>query len=324
MGAVTFSLDLRLVAALRSAQPFSLFIETGTFHGDTIAEVYAHFDRTISIELSKKLWDEAVARFKSRDEVEILHGNSADCLRNLRQVFATRSTLFWLDAHWCLSEGAAGEQSQCPLLGELDAVGALNSSSVILIDDARLFLCPPPAPHEISQWPRFDQIVQKLRDASEDHEIMVVNDVIVFFPSKMRRALEQYAVSCGVDWLAASHALSQHDLIVADQSAKEVVIRELAKQVEEQASLLNASIKSREAAAQEEAKQMAAQASHAKETAVRQLTEQMEAQANSADAELKAKDAVIEELRMELELTKTSHNTSLVRRTIKRLRGERS
>jgi hypothetical protein len=39
------------------------------------------------------------------------------------------------------------------LLDEFRAIGRLNERSVILIDNARLFLCPPPVPHETSQCP---------------------------------------------------------------------------------------------------------------------------------------------------------------------------
>ena len=38
MGAVTFSLDPRLVASLQGVLPLSILIETGTFKGDTVAE----------------------------------------------------------------------------------------------------------------------------------------------------------------------------------------------------------------------------------------------------------------------------------------------
>ena len=50
MGAVTFTLDVHLVECLKEALPLSVFVETGTFKGDTLAEVEPFFDRLITIE----------------------------------------------------------------------------------------------------------------------------------------------------------------------------------------------------------------------------------------------------------------------------------
>ena len=56
MGAITFSLDPRLVTSLQSKLPLSVLIETGTFMGDTVARFESHFRKIASIELSEALW----------------------------------------------------------------------------------------------------------------------------------------------------------------------------------------------------------------------------------------------------------------------------
>ena len=61
-------------------------------------------------------------------------------------VFAAQPALFWLDAHWCGSADTAGEGAVSPLSGELASIGSLHPQSVILIDDARAYLCAPPPP----------------------------------------------------------------------------------------------------------------------------------------------------------------------------------
>jgi hypothetical protein len=141
--------------------------------------------------------------------VELHHGDSGDVLRTLRPRLENTSVLYWLDAHWCVAAGTAGERSQCPLLEELQAIGSLNSSSVILIDDARLFLATPPAPHEASEWPDLHSVILRLQSLSAEHEIMVVNDVIVFFPGSIRDSVARYARSSGLDWLAQLHHLGE-------------------------------------------------------------------------------------------------------------------
>ena len=133
-----------------------------------------------------------------------------DGLIELRSKLSDAGALYWLDAHWCAAGEAAGESSQCPLLDELSAIGKLNDRSVILIDDARLFLAPPLSPHEISQWPTFHEILSRLLSMGTGHELMVINDVIAFFPASANSALVSHAQAYGTDWLNAAVCLREN------------------------------------------------------------------------------------------------------------------
>jgi hypothetical protein len=106
-----------------------------------------------------------------------------------------------LDAHWCAAEGSGGANSQCPLLEELAAIGQLNDASVIMIGDSRLFLCTPCAPHRVSQWPTFQDFLDRLRRLSAFLRIMVLNDVTLFYPTIASPFPDQYAHEHGIDWL---------------------------------------------------------------------------------------------------------------------------
>jgi hypothetical protein len=87
-------------------------------------------------------------------------------------------------------------------LDELAAIEAVGDHSVVLIDDARLYLCPAPAPHDTRQWPSLTQVLTALGRLNDRHDVMIVNDVIVLFPPAARDALQEFARDCGVDWLA--------------------------------------------------------------------------------------------------------------------------
>ncbi len=65
---------------------------------------------------------------------------------------------------------------------------------LILIDDARLFLAAPPAPHKPEQWPTIADIC-RLFDA--DRYVQVIHDVIFLVPDQpaLRQALIDYARS---------------------------------------------------------------------------------------------------------------------------------
>ena len=234
MGAVTFSLDMKLLYALKSSLRLDRFVETGTFRGDTVAQVAPYFDEVISIELSDELSKAAASRFASEPKIKILHGSSPTKLEDIRPDFQGESALFWLDAHWCVASNTAGLSSQCPLLDELRAIKSVNAESVILIDDARLFLAPPLAPHEISHWPNFDEIIRQLLAMSECHQIMVINDVIAFFPTASGPAIARYAQDYGTDWLLASNSLKQNGTIMNDLADKEKVIQDTINLVREQ------------------------------------------------------------------------------------------
>ena len=202
MGAVHFSLDVNLVAALRRVLPLETLVETGTFQGDTVAQMLPHFREIHTVEWSPELHAHAAARFQDQPNVHCANDTSPAWLRRWQPSLASKSVLYWLDAHWCNAADTAGQDAQCPLLEELDAIAPLNDVSAVLIDDARLFLSTPPNLHRCDQWPRFHSVVERLLGLGACHELTVVNDVIVFCPAAARSALQEYGQASGVDWLA--------------------------------------------------------------------------------------------------------------------------
>jgi len=201
MGAIHFSLDSKLIEAIKKNLKPTIFFETGTYQGDTIAQQLNNFENIISVELADHLWEKASSRFKHEQHVKIIHGNSPQVLAERHDQLSQASVVYWLDAHWCLALGTAGEKSQCPLLEELKAIVHLNGDSIIIIDDARLFLAPPLVPHDVSEWPQFNTIVKALYSISDEHELMVVNDVILYYPASIKNEIINYAQLHGVDWL---------------------------------------------------------------------------------------------------------------------------
>lgn len=236
MGAVSFSLDQNLVKELKNILPLVNFVETGTFKGDTLEKLHNDFDQLYSIELSKEYFEGALRRFSKISNIKIFQGDSSLILSNISDSLRNESTLYFLDAHWCVAAKTAGETSQCPLIGELKSIGKLQSESIIIIDDARLFLCSPLAPHEISQWPTFDEVIKGLYQLSSIHEIAVVNDVILFYPEQAKNAVQAYSQNSGFDWYRAAQSISNEWLEIAEK--KEQVIQELVAQIEKKDSLL--------------------------------------------------------------------------------------
>ena len=68
---------------------------------------------------------------------------------------------------------------ECPLLDEIRATSPGHARDCYLIDDARLFMNPPPPPHDPAQWPTFDEILALFAQLRPRHSTEIVSDVIV-------------------------------------------------------------------------------------------------------------------------------------------------
>ena len=73
---------------------------------------------------------------------------------------------------------------------ELDAIKILPNS-IILIDDARFFLGPPPSVHRAKDWPSFDEIIIKLKTNFPNHYSTLVDDTIISVPKKYKNILDE-------------------------------------------------------------------------------------------------------------------------------------
>ena len=178
----------QLVLAIREQFKADCFVETGTFQGVTAIWAGKNFPTVVTIEASGQLHAQAVANFSHHKNIRFLLGNSPAVLRQIVPTLPPR-TIYWLDAHW--SGGVtAGQENECPLLDEISAID--SPEAFILIDDARLFLAPPPLPHKAEQWPDLASVMATLREKYPSRYILVSEDVIIAVPAGGREFLIQY------------------------------------------------------------------------------------------------------------------------------------
>lgn len=192
MGIVRMGPPEELVLLLKRDLNVPTFVETGTFKGGTAAWASNHFKRVITIENSKMYFDEARNSYKHLQNVEFLLGDSRAVLKNV--VTQVREpAIFWLDAHWC-SMDSYGSNDQCPIIDEINLIRSTGIKHYLFIDDARLFLSPPPLPNKTEQWPTIDQICSNIQFSclkSEAYYIVVFEDVIIAAPDA-RSLLAEY------------------------------------------------------------------------------------------------------------------------------------
>jgi hypothetical protein len=164
--------------AEKLAQRFSIerAVETGTYRGESTRRLARLFPKVETIELSARLALQARLKFLRSRNVRVLRGNSAELLGP-----SEAPTLYWLDAHW--SGGpTAGATAECPLLAEIEATSPGDEHDCYLIDDAQLFLEPPPSPHNRAHWPTIAEIDALVSSLRPGHTLVVVDDVIAIVP----------------------------------------------------------------------------------------------------------------------------------------------
>lgn len=185
MGIVRMGIPEDITLFLKQEFSINTFIETGTYKGGTALWAKSHFSSVYTIEFSKQLYDDVCLKHKSSG-ISFIFGNSKDELQALAPRI-TEPVLLWLDAHWC-GQNSYGENDQCPLLDELQILKTYHKNSCILIDDARLFLSPPPQPNEWMSYPTIAQIIKQL----DDRYTIIYEDVIISIPISGKKALGDF------------------------------------------------------------------------------------------------------------------------------------
>lgn len=128
-----------IIAQHRANFGLQTFVETGTYHGDTIAMQLPNFKKLYSIELDDVLYAAARKRFAAEPTVNLIKGDAALSLAELLPSLDAPA-MFWLDGHYSGS-GTAYGMMDTPIIYELMALFSWPwaNQSVILIDDIRLF-----------------------------------------------------------------------------------------------------------------------------------------------------------------------------------------
>lgn len=143
----------------RLALPDSVWVETGTYRGDTTAMLAQLAARVISLEPEPVLFARAQQRFRHTANVEILNATSEAALPAVLAGLAG-SVCFWLDGHFSGGVTHRGP-NDTPVLHELAAIEANLPRwprALILVDDVRLFTGrvhaygPYPPLRELVDW----------------------------------------------------------------------------------------------------------------------------------------------------------------------------
>jgi 16S rRNA G966 N2-methylase RsmD len=176
LGLVNFGIPKKETEFLKKSMKLEIFIEGGTYKGETTREMSKKFRKVYTIEKSNVMFDIAKDNLKNLDNVTMLNGDTREHLDSIMK--SNDNLLFWLDAHWSGGE-TYGKEDECPLIEELEIIFKYDKNCIILIDDARLFLAPPPKPHNFKNWQSLIDIVNIL---PTNWDLIEYEDVIYLFP----------------------------------------------------------------------------------------------------------------------------------------------
>jgi hypothetical protein len=148
---------------------YRLFVETGTFLGETTLALAGVFDRCWTVEIDRALYEPAAARFGGHANITALHGDSQALMPEiLKQVDAP--AIFWLDGHYSRANTGRGA-TDTPIVSELTRIFEHPiREHVILIDDARDFL-------GVNGYPTIKALHRFVRDRSP-YRMRISNDII--------------------------------------------------------------------------------------------------------------------------------------------------
>jgi hypothetical protein len=181
MGMIQPGAPFEIILDLAKLSGATAFIETGTYRGTTTRWAAGHFESVFTMERAEGLYRQHHQALRALGNVEPLYGDSKTLLPEVVPRLGSRPAVFWLDGHWSGGE-TAGEDDECPVLSELETLSH-RQGDVILIDDARLFLSAPPAPHRPDQWPTFLEIAQVLAKQPNQPFVQIIDDVIFIVPA---------------------------------------------------------------------------------------------------------------------------------------------
>ena len=116
---------------------YPIFIESGTYHGETIFNMEPHFEKLYTVEISEQLYFNTKMKYNGK-KICFLLGDSLFVFKHLLPNI-TDKLIFYLDGNYSSGDTGRGK-IDVPLYGELLQINNLyKHEGIIIIDDVRLF-----------------------------------------------------------------------------------------------------------------------------------------------------------------------------------------
>jgi FkbM family methyltransferase len=164
-----------IILSFLKKYPRNIFIETGTYEGDTTYGVKDNFKKLYSIELSEMLYKRSVERFLQYPHVQLLQGDSGQIIPKILSELK-EPAIFYLDGHF--SGGLTVKTDvNTPIWEELSAILEHPiKDHIILIDDARLFVGE-------KGYPTVKELLDLIQKSGQKKSFEIEDDLISIVPA---------------------------------------------------------------------------------------------------------------------------------------------
>ena len=180
------SLNKSFVKKINKIFNSKMFIETGTYLGNTALRAKEFFDEVHTIEVEKSLYLKAKERFSGTINLNTHFGDSGEIISSLISSNKKTATI-WLDGHF--SGFHDGHQTgmgalNTPIKAELESIKrGERKDYVLMIDDIRLF------DHTvenldnliIGHYPSLDSICKIIKEINKNYKILIMGDVLLAY-----------------------------------------------------------------------------------------------------------------------------------------------
>jgi len=166
---------IKQACLLRNGFENAIWVETGTYLGETTRVLAKHSSMVYTIEPEPRLFANAVKYFKNHKNVRVLNGTSEQIFPTLLKEIQGNVN-FWLDGHYSAGITFKGE-NDTPILEELKHISENLKqfrNICVLIDDIRCF---NPKHPEYANYPNLDSLVNWA--SSNDLEWHIEHDIFV-------------------------------------------------------------------------------------------------------------------------------------------------
>lgn len=197
----TGGFPLYLVKNLIENVDVPYFIESGTAGGESIIKASKHFKHCYTIELIE---GRAIVN-PDIENITWYTGHSVGVLAEIiEELIIDKESLqkpkkpekynyalFFLDAHYSDNVPNESEYKECYILEEIQAMARYRDDSIIIIDDARLFMGHPPAPNNPQDWAGIQDIFISLKEHFPYNYSTIIDDYIVSVPERIRDYIDE-------------------------------------------------------------------------------------------------------------------------------------
>jgi len=160
-----------VLSALATKFSVNVFVETGTYYGDTSAYMAEFVSEIHSIELSEQLARLAQKKFALNSKVHIHQGDSGAVLSEVMNSLKERALVF-LDAHYSRDETARGSKDS-PLIEELRCFQGLTIRDHIIVIDNLLDCFAG-----LKDYPTIGQVIDEISKINRAYVISVKDDFL--------------------------------------------------------------------------------------------------------------------------------------------------